>query len=265
MSEYIQVILLAILQGIAEFLPVSSSGHLVLAKHAIAQMGITPAFAWDDITLDIALHVGTLGSIVVVYRRDLLRILFQPRMLALLFIGSIPAGLAGVFLGDFRTEYFSNRITVGFCLIMTSILLLVAQQVERCRFDLSNLPFPVALIVGLFQGFAAIFPGISRAGSTICGGLIAGMDRTSAARFSFLLAIIAIGGAGTLKLKEVLFDSNVPVRWDLLTTGIVVSFLVGVLSLEFLLRMIQANRLGYFAIYCALMGMTAILWQMISP
>lgn len=265
MSEYLQVILLAILQGIAEFLPVSSSGHLVLAKHAITQMGITPAFAWDDITLDIALHVGTLGSIVVVYRHDLLRILFQPRLLALLFIGSIPAGLAGVFLGDLRTEYFSNRMTVGFCLIMTATLLLVAQQVERCRFDLANLPFPVALIVGLFQGFAAIFPGISRAGSTICGGLIAGMDRTSAARFSFLLAIIAIGGAGTLKLKEVLLDSNAPVRWDLLATGIVVSFFVGVLSLEFLLRMIQANRLSYFAIYCACMGLAAIIWQIVSP
>ncbi|MBA4032363.1 MAG: undecaprenyl-diphosphate phosphatase [Planctomyces sp.] len=265
MSAYLQVIFLAVLQGIAEFLPISSSGHLVLAKFAIQKLGITPAFPLEDITLDVALHVGTLGSILVVYRNDLWKILFQPRLLALLFVASIPAGLAGVFLGDLRTEVFSNRMMVGFCLLMTATLLMVAQQVERCRFDLTNLPFPVAMVIGLFQGFAALLPGISRAGSTICGALIAGVDRPSAAKFSFLLAIIAIGGAGMIKLKEALFESTAPVRWDLLATGIGVSFVVGVLSLELLLKLLNANRLVYFAIYCAAVGLLAIVWQIVSP
>lgn len=263
-DAYLQVIFLGVLQGIAEFLPISSSGHLVLAKYLLEKSGVHIAFPLDDITLDVGLHLGTLGSIVVIYFRDLLAALRQPKLLLALVIGSIPAGIAGVCFGDQIESLFTSRALVGFGLLITAALLLIAQSLERGRYTTTDMPLLLAGVVGLFQG-VAVLPGISRSGSTICGGMIGGLHRDAAARFSFFLAVIAIGGAGLLKAKDAIEAGKLPLDPLVLLVGILTSFLVGCLSLKFLLRVISKNKLHWFSLYCAIVGVAAIVWSVVQP
>lgn len=242
----IQAIILGIVQGIAEFLPISSSGHLVIL-HRVFGME-EPA-----LTFDIILHLGTLVAILIVFREDILAILKKPfsKMTGLLIVGTLPVVIAGLFFRDFIENYLRTGIWLAAAFTLTGFLLLAADKFTKGR--KTEISYTDALVVGVMQALA-LPPGISRSGTTIAGGLSRGLDRETATRFSFLLALIAIAGAGALeafllftRAEEYATESVIGV--DAMIIGFAVSAVVGYFAIKLLLRLIKACKLKYFSFY----------------
>ena len=225
MGDTIRVLVLAVVQGIAEFLPISSSGHLVIVNELLKrfQGGAVPD---EGMTLNIVLHVGTLGSILVVYFRRLQRVLIEMdwRLCSAIMLASVPAAIVGIGFKDRLEPMFTSPAVAGFGLLVTAFLLILGQRMPSGKFTDRNLPWPIAVVVGCFQAVALV-PGISRSGSTISGGLLSGMERESAATFSFLIAIPAIGGAALLDMLKYLKPGqmeSLTIPWPTLLMGMVV-------------------------------------------
>ncbi len=261
--DWFGLILLAIVQGVAEFLPISSSGHLALGAHFL---GLSEG--QDE--LSIVLHGGTLGSILVFYHRRILALLSQDRrVIPMLIVGTIPAGVLGVFLKKMAPSMWGIDIMDGFPaaltaslmlpitgLLMLSIPLLRARQRdEEALQEYQQLSYGQVFVIGCFQAFA-LLPGISRSGSTIFAGILTGLRSQAAATFSFLLAIPAICGAMTLELKDVIENGSTtsPV---LLVTGAFISFVVGLVSLVLLSKFINQGKLHWFAYWTIPLGLLA--------
>ena len=263
------LILLALLQGFTEFLPISSSGHLVLGQHLL---GVSS----PGVYLEVVLHLGTLVSVIVVFRRDLAllvkaawdmvstpfsRVRRAPnpyrRLVLLLVIGSIPAGLAGVFLGDLFAGLFSDLRAVGLALIVTGGIVLYTGTASGNR-DLGRLTIKDAISVGLGQALA-ITPGLSRSGSTIAAGLFCGLNRDAAVRFSFLLSLPVILGAGLLEIPAALASELTYPAWWLLI-GALVSALTGIVAILWLLDLLRKGRVRYLAYYVFALGLVTLIW-----
>lgn len=260
--DYLYASILGVVQGIAEFLPISSSGHLVIVQALMAAMSSTQLPAWSrGATMNVVLHFGTLLSIAVVYYHDLLAALRKPRLLFLIVIASIPVGVIGLLFKDQIEASFENPMAAGCLLILTAVFLLIAKWTQSGRLEMDQMPTWVAIMIGVFQA-VAILPGISRAGSTIAAGLSCGLKRPDAARFSFFIAVPAIGGATLLKLVDLIRGKEtVDVAWQPLFLGACISFVVGLLCLRWLIRLLVADRLHWFAIYCLIAGSLTIAWQ----
>jgi len=236
---YLSIIILAIIQGLTEFLPVSSSGHLALA-------GMVLNVPEGDITFEIVLHLGTLMAVLAVYGRDLMELVAgvikgekESLVLAgLLLIGSIPAGVVGYLLADSIESIFSSPLIVSVMLLVTGTVL-----------------FGTSFIIGVSQALA-LMPGISRSGFTISTGLLSGIRREKAARFSFLLSVPAIAGAAILKLGDTVSGG---IDTLMLITGFLISALTGYLALRILLRFLKAGKFSIFAWYCWLLGITGLI------
>lgn len=268
-SEYWQSIVLGIVQGIAEFLPISSSGHLVILGELLFS-GVTSAE--DKIDLNIALHLGSLFSILLVYRKVLLKSLLDVKMLSAIVVATLPIVVVGMTLKDQIEASFNSPLIAG-CGLLVTALLLSSSHVMSMRYGKAvaeseglqedRPPSLVqALVVGLFQA-VAITPGISRSGSTISGALLMGMEKVQAAQFSFAIAVPAICGATILTAKDLLTSSgSESVSPGALLTGMLVSFVVGYFSLTALIRLIAKGKLYYFAIYCFFAGVGTIVWQL---
>ncbi|MBX3437016.1 MAG: undecaprenyl-diphosphate phosphatase [Planctomycetaceae bacterium] len=249
--SYWQAIVLGVIQGIAEFLPISSSGHLVLAGSLLDM----PA---ENMAFNVALHVGTLFSIVLVYRHLLVTLLKQPRVLACIVVATLPLVVVGLLLHDQLKHAFSSPLAAGVALCVTAGLLWTTRWIDRGTIELPDITWKQALMVGMFQAIAPI-PGISRSGVTIFGGLLSGMSRQTAATFSFLIAIPAILGAATLETLSLLKSSELSsVPWNAFGVGAAVAFVVGILALKALLRVISARRLYAFGWYCLAVGLLTI-------
>ncbi|HTI51032.1 MAG TPA: undecaprenyl-diphosphate phosphatase [Planctomycetaceae bacterium] len=274
MSEYLKVILLAVIQGIAEFLPISSSGHLVVFGTLFEKwIGGPTADAGENALLNVALHLGTLGSILVVYRHDLRRLLSDYRLCAWIVLATIPAGLIGALFKKKLEATFEQPLLVACGWTMTAAALWFGQKVGRNQRELSTMTARDAAVVGLFQAMSLIVRGFSRSGSTIAGGLFLGFTRESAARFSFLIAIPAIAGAGVLEVGPLLLYALTGIgkseravnlsRDDVgaMLLGAVVSFLVGWAVLQWLLRIIVRRGVGIFAVYCLIVATITFVWQ----
>ncbi len=256
-------ILLGILQGLTEFLPISSSGHLALAEQffRIQKPGIV---------FDIFVHFGTLLSVLWVFRRRIGRLALAPwrggedlRLLGLLVVGSIPTGIVGLALDSVAEAAFGQSGAVGVGLLLTAAVLTFAERRGSTAGPkaLEQIRWREALWVGVAQGIA-VLPGISRSGSTIVMGLLCGLRRTDAAEFSFLLFIPAIVGATVLKLGEALSHPEVHnALWGSYLAGTVVAFLSGTVAIRFLMKFLRERRLTPFAVYCAVLGIVAILWH----
>ncbi len=255
-----QAVVLGVVQGLTEFLPVSSSGHLALTRAILGVHGSYLAF-------DVALHVGTLLAVLWALRQDLARILrglARPRqagedrrLLPLLIVGTLPAGLAGLFFHDLAEQIFGSILVPPIMLLVTGALLWAAQvTTARGRWGLAEMPYRTALWVGLGQALA-ILPGLSRSGTTLTFGLWAGLQREAAARFSFLLSIPTILGAAVLELPDALAASVDP--WPLLA-GVLAAAITGYLAVRWLLAFIRAGDLRWFAAYTWLIGTGALLW-----
>jgi undecaprenyl-diphosphatase len=252
----LEVTLLAVVQGLTEFLPVSSSGHLVLLEEAL---GVEEA----GLLLPVALHVGTLLAVLAVYRQTVLAILRdliagRPRYVLLLLAGSVPAGLAGVLLKDWFEERFTDPRAAAGGLLVTALILLVSDAARRrqaARGEPRSIPrWRDAWLIGAAQAIA-ILPGISRSGSTIGAGLLVGLNPAEAARFSFMLSVVAIGGAAAVEARGLFAgeDRSAPsvllVAW-----GVVVAAVVGWVALKLLLAFLHRGAFLWFAAYCAALG-----------
>ncbi|MGD9126671.1 MAG: undecaprenyl-diphosphate phosphatase [Planctomycetia bacterium] len=261
MYLFIEILVLAIIQGIAEFLPISSSGHLVIGSAIFDAFG---AELQEKLAMGIVLHVGTLLAILVFYWRRILRLLTSDRrVIPLLIVGSIPAGVVGILLKDSIERIFEEPIYAGVFLIITGVILLLSKRCKSGETECRNLSYLGAFLIGLSQAFA-ILPGISRSGSTIVAGLGLGMKREEAATFSFLLAIPAIGGAGLIHFKDLLENPAAQTTPLLpLLIGGLVSFVVGLAALAWLIRWLQEGRLQLFAWWLFIVGPAVIVWQVV--
>ena len=259
--EYIHAVILGIVQGIAEFLPISSSGHLVIADALLKEYAGTST-PEESATMGIALHFGTLMSILVVYRKDLVALLSNYRLMFLIVCATIPVGLVGVFFKDYVDAAFGSPILTGAALLLTAAFLMAGRALKKSDDELSAMTRRTAMVIGIFQAIA-IIPGVSRSGSTIAAGMACGLNREHATRFSFLIAIPAIGGASVMELKDfVTGEATFHGSPRPLILGTVVSFVVGVFALRWLIKMVVADRLHFFAAYCVIAGLATVLWQL---
>jgi undecaprenyl-diphosphatase len=259
------IILLAAVQGLTEFLPVSSSGHLVVANALFEWLGSQPV--QDLVEVEIVLHLGTLMAVLVYYRREIARLFTSDRrVIPLLIVGTIPAAVLGIYLKKGLPEattnlILANPLVAGICFPMTAALLWWASSRPEGETDYPQLTWVNALKVGLLQA-AALLPGISRSGTTIAGGLAVGLRRESAATFAFLLAIPAIGGGGLLEIMEALKAGTTGTPLGTLAVGFAVSFIVGLVALDLLIRVIRHGQLKSFAYYLVPLGIVVVAWQM---
>jgi undecaprenyl-diphosphatase len=263
----LEIIVLAIVQGLTEFLPVSSSGHLVVANALLAAFGAEPAR--DLIEVSVVLHLGTLAAVLVFYRREILRLLAADRRAVVpLTIATIPAAVIGIYIEkglpeaskDFLLE---NPLVAGLMFLVTAAGLWWATRRPQGELHYTELPPASALIVGLLQAFA-ILPGISRSGATIVGGLGVGLRREAAAAFSFLMAIPVIGGAGLLKMKDAVDQGSTSTPLPTLALGFAISMVVGLAALWLLLRMLRRGRLELFVYYLVPLGLAVTAWQILK-
>lgn len=260
----IKVIFLAVLQGITEFLPISSSGHLAVCQNIL---GIK-----DDssVLLAVILHAGTLLAIIVYYFKELLGLLKKKnhKVVFLIVIGTIPAAILGILIkkAGLAEKIFTNMLIPGIGLLITASLLKWGMSKNEGTKEIKDLSFIQALTVGLFQAFA-IFPGISRSGSTIIGSISQKLKRSEAATFSFLLAIPVLGGAALIEIISHIRNSHsVSEQFPLFTLiiGFIISAVVGFFALKILLRSLKKGSLTPYAYYCFILGGIIIIWQVIK-
>lgn len=252
----LNAILLGLLQGVTEFLPVSSSGHLAIAQHFL------PGFSQPGVLFDVLLHVATMGAVMLYFRRECTLLATAPfrrdeqallyrRLLWLLVLGSVPTAVIGLLFKDFFVGLFHNLTVVASMLMVTGTLLYVSERLRRGERKEDRLTWSDALLVGTVQG-GAIIPGISRSGSTIAALLLKGVDGETAARFSFLLALPAIFGAVLLSLDDMTAVATAELPGYL--AGMLAAFVAGLLSIHLLLAVVRRRRLFAFALYCWLAG-----------
>jgi undecaprenyl-diphosphatase len=272
--ETLYAIALGIIQGLTEFLPVSSSGHLVLLQNVF---GMTE----PELLLDIWLHVGTLTAVVVVFFKEIVSILnmlinfprlyrkhkglaamFKEnqdvRLAGLIIFGSIPTGILGLVFHEMAEQIFSSVQIVGIMLLITGTFLWLTRWASTHGRTLNRMKISDSLFVGLAQGLA-ILPGISRSGATISAALFLGIDRELAGRFSFLLCIPAIAGAMILSLNSPVANSTIPA--DGIFAGTVAAGLTGFVALKILLKLVRKGHLYYFSPYCWVLGSVALVWH----
>jgi undecaprenyl-diphosphatase len=245
--------MLAVLQGVAEFLPISSSGHLVIAGRFLG------AGDQGSVLLETVLHLGTLAAVLAVYRRDVLSLVSgciradreSLRLLGLLALASVPAALVGMLMGILVESVFDEVLLVSLLLAANGIILIIA---GTRRTGSSGVSVRSGLAAGLAQA-VAVLPGISRSGSTISALVSTGVSPAEAARFSFLMSIPAVAGAALLELPDapVLARGELPI----LAVGFAVSAVIGFASLKLLLGVLGNGRFWVFGIYCLAAGITA--------
>lgn len=252
-------VLLGLIQGIAEFLPISSSGHLVLFEKFLGIKDISILF-------NIILHVGTLIPVLIVYKEDILKLLKKPnqKMTYLLVIGTIPAVIVGLFLGDKIEILFNTGKFLGIGFIITGLVLTYADKKDSGKKIEENISIKDALFIGTMQSFA-ILPAVSRSGSTIAGGLFRGINKEVAAKFSFLLSIPAIGGALVLQLIKMYMNEDfvLGVSTNVVIFSFLASALSGYLAINFMLYIVKKSKLEYFAYYVFFIGVLVLLDQAI--
>jgi len=263
LEVYLEAVGLGIIQGISEFLPISSSGHLVIVSEVIHQLTGRQVDPESNLQMTVALHLGTLLSILVVYRRDLRNLIRQPRLCLAIVAATIPIVIVGFTLKDAIKTHLFNPLAAGCGLWLTAGLLFCGQRADRDELSLPSVGWKRSVVIGLFQA-VAIVPGVSRSGSTIAGGLIVGLRRDAATTFSFLIAIPAIAGAVVLTAKDIFEGQGGDNSLGVLAVGAFVSFVIGFFALRWLIRLVSQRKLHWFAWYCLCAGTAAVLWQLIT-
>lgn len=263
--EVFQAIVRGIVQGITEFLPISSSAHLILIPWFLG---------WEDLGLafDAALHFGTLVSLVIFFRtewielaRSALRVAVSgrtrshdERMVVYILLATLPGGVAGLMGGDFVESQLRSPLVPGVTLILLALVLLVAERTGRREKDFGRITLADALVIGFAQALALV-PGVSRSGVTITAALFRGVQREPAARFSFLLSTPIIAGAAGTKLLDLLGGGVDQARLGMLAAGVGASAIVGYLSIRFMLRYLATNTTYVFVWYRVLLGIVVLL------
>lgn len=238
----LEAIILGIVQGVTEFLPVSSTAHLILFPWFFNWSGEV-----DTLTFDVALHAGTLLALIFFFWRDWIDIIFKKQKLfGLIVLASIPAGFAGFLLNDIVENDLRKPLIISLMLIAVGILMLIAEKANKYK-DIEKTGLKDAIIIGIAQAIA-IIPGVSRSGITISAGLFRGFERESSARFSFLLSTPIIAGATILHFKEA-FTSQVNYDFKVFSVGIITSCITGFIAIKFLLNFLKKYPLNLFVYY----------------
>ena len=289
--NFFEAIILGFIQGVAEFLPVSSSGHLAIFKNFF---GLEEA----GIAYDILLHVGTLVAVFICFwsdiwelivngvgivvdacknigiffknlfnknnkeytKKEYIEVISTPfrRYVMLIIVATIPTGIMGILLKDMIEAVSATLIVPGICLLMTSVILLIADNTKDGHENEENVSYKKAGFVGICQGFATM-PGISRSGTTVTACLLAGMDRTFAVKFSFIVSIPAIIGAAILDLPDLFATGVTGSEMINYAAGTIVSGVVGYICIKTMLKIVRNKKFKVFSIYCAVMGLISII------
>lgn len=258
--DWLEILLLAVVQGLTEFLPVSSSGHLVIVDALL--FGDSDPADHSRLAVTVLLHAGTLLSVLLVYRRQVAALLGQDRrVIGLLAVGTLPAAVVGLTISLAAPGLVESPLLAGCMLLVTAGLLWWGGTRPPGQIDYREMRHWQALVIGLVQA-AAVLPGLSRSGSTIVAGLGVGLKREAAATFSFLLSIPVIAGAVLLHSIQLASDPSTAVEPAAMLAGVAVSFGVGVAALCWLLRWLNRGRLWYFAVWCLLAGVAVLAWQL---
>lgn len=272
--DIIQAIIIGLVQGLTEFLPVSSSAHLIFAQQALGVADVGLAF-------DVLLHVGTLVAVIVYFFNDIVNMIKgfllslvdlkngnfmgelkkdpYKKLAWLTILATIPIGIVGVLFNDIVESMFMGLTVPAFLLLITGCLLYVSQRMNSGRIDVRNITLKEALIMGCGQALA-ILPGLSRSGTTIAAGLFAGLDKEFAAKFSFILSIPAILGAAVFQLKDL---SGGSVEIGACIAGFIVAAISGYLAISFLLKIVREKSLDIFAYYCWIVGIIVLIGSLI--
>ena len=285
-----QAVVLAIVQGLGEFIPISSSGHLIIVRRLLGWNELSPA---HELTFDVALHFGTLLSVLFYFRRTWIQIIRaalggkvvrfsetggsdvnltaeeqkeERLLLWFLALATIPGAIAGKLLEHSAEDYFREHIfLIAGALIVVALLMWLGEKVGSLNKPLTRTTFADSLIIGLAQAFALI-PGVSRSGSTITAGLFCNLTREAAVRFSFLLSTPIIAGAALLKAHELRKEGLPAGMHAPFLVGIIVSALVGYAAIAWLIRYLQSNSLRLFIVYRIVAGIVvialALLWHL---
>lgn len=252
-----QGLILGMVQGLTEFLPISSSGHLVLAERFV---GFKP----QGLFFEVLVHVATLLSVLIAYRRritELLGGLVRGQRSAwsyamLILLASVPAGVAGILLKEYFERTFHSEVALGWQFLVTAAILWSTQWARRVPKQATIGPWR-ALLIGVGQA-VAIIPAISRSGTTIATALWLGLTPVVAAEFSFLMSIVVIAGSGFLEFR------HIPAGTSLLSAGLIAAFLsalvFGIIAIRFLVALLRSSRFHLFAPYCALVGVFCLVW-----
>jgi len=259
----LQSILLGIIQGLTEFLPISSSAHLVITPYILGwQIPVQEAFIFD-----VLVQLGTLLAVIIFFWKDLTSIVIgvinglihkQPfsepssRLGWMLVLATIPAILAGLLFKDPVERAFGNPVATGLLLFGTAALLVIAELVGKRIRQIETISWMDTLIIGLFQAIS-LLPGISRSGSTISAGMIRNLERPAAARFSFLMSVPVMLGAGTFATIDLIQLPSFSVQLPTLIAGFITSAIVGYFTIRWLLAYLVTRRLYPFAIYCVVL------------
>ena len=261
--SYIEAIILGVIQGLTEFLPVSSSGHLELAKVILGDDSVPQ----ESLLFTVVLHFATALSTIVIFRKEILQIfkgLFQFRwneetQFSLKIIASmIPTAFVGLYFEEEVASLFGGQILlVGFMLFITALLLLLA---DKAKDTTKKVSFFNAIVIGVSQAIA-ILPGISRSGATISTSVLLGVDRSKAARFSFLMVVPLIVGKVIKDVSggEISFESTEILP---LAIGFIAAFVSGLFACKWMIALVKKSKLSYFAIYCAVIGSIAIIYSL---
>ncbi|MDY6820642.1 MAG: undecaprenyl-diphosphate phosphatase [Deferribacterota bacterium] len=260
--ELLDGLILGIIQGFTEFLPISSSAHLVITEKLLN-------IDYEGIILEVLLHVATLLSVLIYFRKRLfnifkgLLVVFNDkyrvyyyenkRFIYSIIIGTIPTAFIGFYLNQYINMLFNNIELVGYCLIITSIFLIISDFFKTN----GELTLVKSFIIGIAQGFA-VFPGISRSGITISSGLMMNIRRETVAEFSFLLSIPSIIGALILKIDEI--QGLQLIEYKIYLFAFISSFLSGLFAIYIVLKVVKLAKFRIFALYCLLLGIYSILW-----
>ena len=265
-----QAAILGVVQGLTEFLPISSSGHLIL---------IPNVFGWEDFTnnllFDVSVHLGTSLAVIIFFWNDwwrisnafLARILtpkqifsnVDSRLFLLIVIGTIPAAIIGLLFSDLIIDQLRDPKVVAVTLIVFAVILWAADKLGSKTKKIGSLTLRDSIFVGFAQAIALI-PGVSRSGITMTAGLFAGLDRHGAARFSFLLSTPVIIGAGILSFKDAAETSEENLSGDVFVVGVAASALVGYFSIKYMLKFVSSNNYNIFVWYRVLIGVSALLY-----
>ncbi len=255
----LQSIVLGIVQGLTEFLPVSSSGHLMLASEILG----TDLSAADDLTFSLTLHAATVLSTIVILWREVWRLIKgvfsrtfteEQAYLIKIVISMVPIGIVGFCFKDYLEQAFSSMLVVGIMLLVTALLLTFAYKAKPRQKD--NISYRDAAIIGVAQAFATM-PGLSRSGTTIATGLLLGNKKESVAQFSFLMVLPPILGNALLDIIGGNFGGGVEAMP--LIAGFIAAFVTGCLACKFMIEMVKRGKLIWFAAYCAVVGVVAIV------
>ena len=272
--DILQAIIIGLVQGLTEFLPVSSSAHLIFAQQALGVADV-------GLTFDVLLHVGTLVAVFAYFYNDIINMINgfllslidlkegkfiseikkdpYKKLAWLTILATIPVGVVGVLFNDLVEEMFTGLTIPAFLLLVTGCLLYISQRMNSGRINVQNMSTKEALIMGCGQAIA-VLPGLSRSGTTIAAGLFAGLDKEFAAKFSFILSIPAILGAAIFQLKDL---SGGSVEIGACIAGFIVAAVSGYLAISVLLKIVREKSLDIFAYYCWIVGLVVLVGSLI--